>query len=142
MDKGIVALRGDRLRSGLIVCGVVLGLAASAQAQGPQVDIDNPPGRSDARGKLGPALGASSTSGFDGTPVTAQQSIIAGRPGPGATRVPINQLARPSAGDGRAADREPRPARVGQAAAIRPARRSHRRGGGRAARRPDARRCH
>jgi outer membrane protein, heavy metal efflux system len=64
-------------------------------AQGPQVDVDNPPGAPSSRGRLGPALGASGTSGFDANPVTTQESVFSGRPGAGATRVPINQLAAP-----------------------------------------------
>ena len=76
---------------------LLLGMAAPgvASAQGPQVDVDNPPGAPDARGKLGPALGASGTSGFDASPVNYQQSVFGGRPGAGATRAPVNQLAAP-----------------------------------------------
>ncbi len=73
------------------------GPGTTGYAQGPQVDLDNPPGAPDARGKLGSALGASGTSGFDATPVQTQQSIFGGRPGPTATRAPINQLNPPSA---------------------------------------------
>jgi cobalt-zinc-cadmium efflux system outer membrane protein len=79
---------------GLLVLAL-LALAGPAWGQGPQVDVENPPGSPVARGKLGPALGASGTSGFDATPVAPQQSIFGGRPGPSATRAPINQLAAP-----------------------------------------------
>jgi cobalt-zinc-cadmium efflux system outer membrane protein len=72
-----------------------LTIASEVVAQGPQVDVENPPGSPSARGRLGPVLGASGTSGFDATPVTTQQSIFGGRPGPSATRAPINQLAAP-----------------------------------------------
>jgi outer membrane protein, heavy metal efflux system len=82
-SSGIVAL------TALSLCG------STAQAQGPQFDVDNPPGAPESRGRLGAALGASGTSGFDATPVTAQQSIFGGRPGPSATRAPINQLGAP-----------------------------------------------
>jgi len=95
MDKVDMTSRGQRLRLSFIVCGILLGLAGPLRAQGPQVDVENPPGRPNARGRLGAATGASGTSGFDATPVTTQQSIFAGRPGPGATRVPLNQLAQP-----------------------------------------------
>lgn len=76
--------------------GVLLwACCESARGQGPQVDVNNPPGSPNARGSLGVALGASGTSGFDASPVTAQQSIFGGRPGPTATRAPLNQLAAP-----------------------------------------------
>jgi cobalt-zinc-cadmium efflux system outer membrane protein len=72
-----------------------LVIADQTRVHGQQVDVENPPGAPEVRGKLGPALGASGTSGFDATPITTQQSIFGGRPGPSATRVPINQLAAP-----------------------------------------------
>jgi cobalt-zinc-cadmium efflux system outer membrane protein len=82
-------------RTGALVTLACGFLASVACAQGPNVDVENPPGSPQARGRLGPALGASGTSGFDASPVTTQQSIFGGRPGPAATRVPINQLAAP-----------------------------------------------
>lgn len=94
MDQWNDAVR-SALRAGLVLSGVWLALTADALAQAPQVDIANPPGAPNARAKLGAALGASGTSGFDASPVTTQQSIFSGRPGPGATRVPINQLGAP-----------------------------------------------
>src|SRR5262249_52039392 len=66
-----------------------------ARAQGPQVNVTNAPGVSSARGRLGPALGASGTSGFDATPVQPIQNIFLGRTGPGGTRAPLNQLNAP-----------------------------------------------
>jgi cobalt-zinc-cadmium efflux system outer membrane protein len=95
MDSRIDTLRARRLRKGLFACGLVLGLHGAAHAQGPQVDVANPPGAPNARGRLGAPRGASGTSGFDASPVTTQQSIFGGRPGAGATRVPINQLGTP-----------------------------------------------
>ena len=79
------------------VVGLLLAVAVptAARAQGPQVDLDNPPGAPNARGRLGAAVGASGTSGFDASPVQSTQSIFGGRPGPSATRAPINQLAAP-----------------------------------------------
>ncbi len=71
------------------------GLARTAAAQGPQVDIDSPPGAPNARGKLGVARGASGTSGFDGTPVTNMQSVFGGRAGTASTHAPLNQLNPP-----------------------------------------------
>jgi cobalt-zinc-cadmium efflux system outer membrane protein len=78
-----------------ILVVAVWAIPASVQAQGPQVNVDNPPGSLNSRGKLGAALGASGTSGFDASSVQPQQSIFSGRPGPGATRVPINQIGQP-----------------------------------------------
>ena len=81
------------------LCGLALCSAPSrvAVAQQAEVDIDSPPGSPDSRGALGPMIGASGTSGFDVTGINAQQSIFGGRPGPTATRAPINQLGPPSA---------------------------------------------
>src|SRR5947209_1036483 len=64
----------------------LLVIADTAHAQGPQVDIDTPPGSPEGRGRLGPALGSSGTSGFDVAPITQQESIFGGRPGPSVTR--------------------------------------------------------
>jgi cobalt-zinc-cadmium efflux system outer membrane protein len=83
--------------TGIALLILLAGISETGRAQGPQVDVDNPPGSPDARGKLGAPLGASGTSGFDARPVTAQESIFGGRPGPTATRAPINQLNPPSA---------------------------------------------
>lgn len=83
-----------RLAASLLATAFALA-GGQAHAQGPQYDVDNPPGSPNGRGRLGPALGASGTSGFDATPVTTQDSIFSGRPGPSATRAPINQLNAP-----------------------------------------------
>jgi outer membrane protein, heavy metal efflux system len=74
-----------------------LSHAGTARGQGPQFDIDSPPGSPAGRGRLGAALGASGTSAFDGTPIVQQESIFGGRPGPGVTRAPVNQLNPPQA---------------------------------------------
>jgi cobalt-zinc-cadmium efflux system outer membrane protein len=84
------------LAAGTVVL-LVLTWGLEAGAQGPQVDIDNPPGAPDSRGKLGPAVGSSGTSGFDVIGVSTQPSLLGGRPGPSSTRVPINQLMQPQA---------------------------------------------
>jgi cobalt-zinc-cadmium efflux system outer membrane protein len=76
---------------------LVLIWSRETLAQGPQVDIDNPPGAPDSRGKLGATIGASGTSGFDVVGVSTQPSLLGGRPGPSSTRVPINQLMQPQA---------------------------------------------
>ncbi len=95
MDVSQVVRRVGRRGRGSAALVLALALATTTHAQGPQVDVENPPGAPNARGRLGPALGASGTSGFDATPVTTQQSVISGRPGPSSTRVPINQLSQP-----------------------------------------------
>jgi cobalt-zinc-cadmium efflux system outer membrane protein len=83
---------------GLAGLGLVLalGLPATARAQGPQVEIEAPPETAEALGRLGPTLGASGTSGFD-VLQSQQTSIFGGRPGPSATRVPLNQVGAPGA---------------------------------------------
>ncbi len=81
----------------LLVFGLLMAMASNASAQGPQVDVEDPPGASNARGGLGPSLGASGTSAFDVNPVTTQDSLFGGRPGPSVTRVPLDQLSSPTA---------------------------------------------
>ncbi|MGE5755504.1 MAG: TolC family protein, partial [Planctomycetaceae bacterium] len=85
---------GRRLAAGA-TCLLLLAWGVEARAQGPQFDVENPPGAPEARGKLGPAVGASGTSGFDVIGVSTQPSLLGGRPGPSATRAPINQLTQP-----------------------------------------------
>lgn len=96
IDKGSRRAR-PRSRRGAAALYLIVWttLSSSSRAQGPQFDVDNPPGAPQARGRLGPALGASGTSGFDATAVTQQESIFGGRPGPSASRAPVNQLAAP-----------------------------------------------
>ena len=77
------------------LCFAIACVSATALAQGPQVDVVNPPGSPGTRGKLGESLGASGTSSFDGTPVTSQESLFGGRPGPSASRAPLNQITAP-----------------------------------------------
>jgi cobalt-zinc-cadmium efflux system outer membrane protein len=79
-----------------LAAGVVSPLVPRARAQGPQVDIENPPGTPEGRGTLGPALGASGTSSFEALNLTPQGNIFSGRPGPSVTRAPINQLNAPT----------------------------------------------
>jgi cobalt-zinc-cadmium efflux system outer membrane protein len=74
-----------------------LTLAGKVRGQGPQVDVDTPPGSPEGRGRLGPALGSSGTSAFDGAPIAQQESLFGGRPGPSVTRAPVNQLNPPPA---------------------------------------------
>ena len=82
----------------LLAAGLIaLAWCGPARAQGPQVDIDNPPGAPDARGSLGPAVGSSGTSAFNVLGVTTQPSLVSNRPGAGVSRVPINQISQPSA---------------------------------------------
>lgn len=93
--KGYIGRSLRRVGCILTVILTLLSFASTGSAQGPQVDVDNPPGASNSRGTLGGALGASGTSGLDGTPIQSQDSIFGGRPGPSASRAPINQLSSP-----------------------------------------------
>src|SRR5262249_46028465 len=85
-------LRASRLAA-LACLGVLPALAPRVLAQAPQVDVELPPGAPDSRGRLGPTLGASGTSGFDVLQSAQQSTFFGGRPGPSVTRTPLNQLA-------------------------------------------------
>jgi cobalt-zinc-cadmium efflux system outer membrane protein len=76
---------------GLLV-GIV-GLVASPQgrAQGPTVDVDNPPGVSAGESMLGPAIGAAGISLFQETPGSTS-APIGNRPGPSVGRAPASGL--------------------------------------------------
>lgn len=74
---------------------IAIGFCTSVRAQGPQVELDSPPGLPDGRGSLGSALGASGRSGFDVSPIQPQQSHFGGRAGSSGTRAPLNQLNPP-----------------------------------------------
>ena len=86
---------GRRCLLGMASLVILAWLASSALAQGPQVDVENPPGAPEGRGLLGPALGASGTSAFEATPVLTQESIVGGRAGPSVSRVPVTSLKTP-----------------------------------------------
>jgi cobalt-zinc-cadmium efflux system outer membrane protein len=79
-------------------CGLVLGLTAgllaalggaTARAQGPTIDTDNPPGVSSGTSSLGPAIGAAGFSLFQNLPGTTE-APIGGRAGPSVSRAPIS----------------------------------------------------
>jgi outer membrane protein, heavy metal efflux system len=74
---------------------LLLAWGVEAWAQGPSIDVENPPGAPEARGKLGPAVGSSGTSGFDVLGISTQPSLVSTRPGPSVSRAPITQLAQP-----------------------------------------------
>lgn len=93
-------MRGERYRAGPALARLsvhaaiaVLIAAGVCRAQGPQFDIEGPPGASDSRGKLGAPIGASGTSGFD---ITNSGQPVSGRVGVSASRAPINALNPPS----------------------------------------------
>src|SRR4051794_6998012 len=88
--RSMERIRGAGARLLLVVA--CLTPSATAIGQGPQVDVETPPGASHGRGRLGRAIGSSGTSAFDGMPITQQESIFGGRPGPSVTRAPVNQL--------------------------------------------------
>src|SRR5438128_1278559 len=95
MKSSISIRRVGRRRAVLAALNVLLALSSYARAQTPEFDVAGPPGAPEGRGKLGPVMGASGTSGFDAVPVTPQESLFGGRPGPSATRVPVNLLSPP-----------------------------------------------
>jgi hypothetical protein len=77
------------------MCLLLLAWGVEAWAQGPSIDVENPPGAPEARGKLGPAIGSSGTSGFDVLGISTQPSLVSNRPGPSVSRAPITQLGKP-----------------------------------------------
>ena len=83
---------GIRSRAAMVAGFLILVAmsASTAWAQAPQVDVDNPPGVPDGRGRLGPALGASGTSKFEGNSVNP--STLGGRPGASSGRAPIGEI--------------------------------------------------
>jgi cobalt-zinc-cadmium efflux system outer membrane protein len=83
-----------RVAKAAVLTVAVLTAPGVVRGQGPQVDVENPPGSPTGRGSLGPALGASGTSGFDATKITSQESILGGRPGT-SSKVAVNQLSAP-----------------------------------------------
>jgi cobalt-zinc-cadmium efflux system outer membrane protein len=81
-------------------CHVSFGLATwilaqaaalPARAQGPTVDVENPPGVSSGESMLGQAIGAAGFSLFQNLP-GASEAPIGGRPGPSVSRAPISSL--------------------------------------------------
>ena len=76
----------------LMLAAMILAIASDrALAQGPQVDTGAPPGVPDARGKIGPALGASGGVSFETSPILDRP--LGGRAGPSASRAPVGGLA-------------------------------------------------
>jgi cobalt-zinc-cadmium efflux system outer membrane protein len=63
-------------------------LAQSAGAQGPNVDVPQPPGMRQIQGRLGAPIGASGITTFANTP-GSQDSPLGGRPGPSVSRAPL-----------------------------------------------------
>src|SRR3954469_14260600 len=61
------------------------------RAQGPTVDVDNPPGLSAGRSMFGSAIGASGISLFQDTPGSTS-APIGSRPGPSVSRAPVSGL--------------------------------------------------
>lgn len=100
---------GDRVRRRgwtAVVWLVWLGLAVPGWAQGPQVEIGEPPGVAGPSAKFSASPGALSQSAFDN--LENARRPIGGRPGPSVSRAPVG-IARP---EGRAVSLEtqlPRP---------------------------------
>ena len=97
-------LRCSRWR--LLVMVVILFLwswiTTGSRAQGPQFNVDQPPGSSEGGSTLGPALGQA---GFveEGSPVSPRP--FSGRAGPGGSRAPVAGVTVPINADVSSADR-------------------------------------
>ncbi|WP_165227511.1 TolC family protein [Aquisphaera insulae] len=92
MGRSPAALSRRRRRiSPCLTAWLVLGLAATARAQGPQIDVDNPPGTPRGGSLFGATPGASGTSLFRNTPGSSDIPI-GGRAGPSVSRAPVGAL--------------------------------------------------
>jgi outer membrane protein, heavy metal efflux system len=90
-----------RLRPAFLIGAVVAAMAIDARAQGP-ADVENPPGLSNGKSLLGPALGAAGSSEFQ-TDSGLGNAPIGGRAGTSVSRAPfsaINPPARRIPGEG------------------------------------------
>ncbi|MDR3620060.1 MAG: TolC family protein [Paludisphaera borealis] len=92
-----------RIGPAFLIGAVVVATSATAvRAQGPQVDVDNPPGVSIGRSRLGPALGAAGTSAIQDSSGLGD-APIGGRAGPSVSRAPmsgVNPQRRRAPGEG------------------------------------------
>ena len=95
MKIGSKAPRGVQLRAALLGCGLVLGVGASARAQGPQFDVGAPPGAAGGASLLGQPLGAANFPDPDTGP--SSSAPIAGRAGPAGSHVFSGNLSVPGA---------------------------------------------
>ena len=80
----------------MLATWLALALGDAAAAQGPSIDIGEPPGVSKGRGKLGPPLGEAETPELDSAPGTQDNRPVAGRLGPSVSRAPIGGLNPPT----------------------------------------------
>jgi cobalt-zinc-cadmium efflux system outer membrane protein len=94
MRRVCTGLWRRHLGTGLIGGFLLLVASRGALAQGPAVDVDNPPGLGQGESMLGPAIGASGSSIFQNLP-GATEAPIGGRPGPSVSRAPISSLNPP-----------------------------------------------
>jgi cobalt-zinc-cadmium efflux system outer membrane protein len=86
---------------GFLIVVVCATATSSAWAQGPTIDVDNPPGVSGGSSMVGPALGAAGSPLFQNLPGSTE-APIGGRAGPSVSRAPISAL-NPQAGARRSA---------------------------------------
>src|SRR5206468_2361519 len=93
MDRGPVGKCTGQFPRGLAASAFLILLAASARAQGPQIDVGAPPGAAGGASTLGQPLGAADFPDFE-TPSIAPFS---GRAGSGGSRAPASALAAPGA---------------------------------------------
>jgi cobalt-zinc-cadmium efflux system outer membrane protein len=68
-----------------------LGMPGVVNAQGPSIDVDDPPGVSRGGSKLGDAIGAAGATRFQNVPGSTD-APIGGRAGPSVSRAPISGL--------------------------------------------------
>jgi len=85
--------RRARLTAGILAFTITLALASRARAQGPQFNIDQPPGAAQGNSALGPALG---NAGFveEGSPVSPRP--FSGRAGPQGSHAPLAGVSAPT----------------------------------------------
>jgi cobalt-zinc-cadmium efflux system outer membrane protein len=86
-------VRGGRWFVLIVVCVLPLISASVSRAQGPQFNVDQPPGASEGGSTLGPPLGQA---GFveEGSPVSPRP--FSGRAGPGGSRAPEAGVTTPN----------------------------------------------
>jgi cobalt-zinc-cadmium efflux system outer membrane protein len=87
MALSITDARLRRVSVGLMTIVALMAGGSVAWPQAPQIDVQGPPGLPEARGRLGPAIGASGTSSFEDA--GNQGRPLGGRPGPSVSRAPV-----------------------------------------------------
>lgn len=81
------------VRAFLLLVAIHSGWSGIVMAQGPQIDVVNPPGVPKGRGRLGRAIGASGTSSFENP--SESERPIGGRTGASVSRAPVGGFQSP-----------------------------------------------